>query len=111
VDGLQGHARRDGGVWRFVGHVDLEDFVFLDARFALAGFELSTGGGRAPDVFWEGYRLRGPPVESSYARVRDLFQAYFLVNWLWIKTERPRLLGRIGQIVQRAHEGCTDASG
>lgn len=105
VDGLQGHARRDGSAWRFVGHVDLEDVVFLDARFALAGFELGNGGGRAPETFWEGYRTLGPPLDPSYSRVRDLFQAYLLVNWLWIRAERPRLLQRIGLLVQRAADG------
>jgi hypothetical protein len=78
--------------------------VFLDARFALAAFELSNGGGRAPAAFWEGYRASGPTVDPSYSRVRGLLQLFLLVNWLWLEAERPRLLGRIAQLLPEATE-------
>jgi hypothetical protein len=97
VDGLQGHAEHGGDGWRFLGHVDLEDYVFLDARFALAGYELGAGG-RAPAAFWEGYRALAA-VDGSYEAARGVMQAFFLVNWLWLEGGRAGVVERIRRVV------------
>jgi aminoglycoside 6'-N-acetyltransferase len=87
MDGLQGVARRDPGGWRFVGHVDLEDFSFMDPRFPLAGYELGAEGVRGrkpiPASFYEGYRSR-LPIDPSFAEARDVFKLYYLLSWLYI---------------------------
>jgi hypothetical protein len=87
MDGLQGIARRDAGGWRFRGHVDLEDFAFMDARFPLAGCELGAEGVRGrrpvPAAFFEGYRSRFP-IDPSYPEARDVFKLYYLLSWLYI---------------------------
>jgi hypothetical protein len=81
-DGLQGHAVHDGTKWRFVGHLDLEDVSFTDARFPLAGYELGAAG-PVPTAFWEGYRAH-KAIDASYESVRDLFTLYYLLDWFWI---------------------------
>jgi hypothetical protein len=87
MDGLQGLARREAGGWRFQGHVDLEDFAFMDARFPLAGCELDAEGVRGrrpvPVPFFEGYRSRCA-IDPSYVDARDLFKLYYLLSWLYI---------------------------
>jgi hypothetical protein len=87
-DGLQGHALRDRTRWRFVGHLDLEDFSFTDARFPLAGYELGAAGS-VPPAFWEGYRAF-QATDASDESVRGLFTLYFLLDWFWIVFD-PRL--------------------
>lgn len=98
VDGLQGHAERDDAGWRYLGHVDLEDVVFLDARFALAGYELGVGG-PVPAAFWDSYRELAA-VDASYGTVRDVMTLYFLVNWLWIESGRSKIVGTIRQVIR-----------
>jgi hypothetical protein len=87
MDGLQGIARRDGGGWAFRGHVDLEDFSYMDSRFPLAGCELGAEGVRGrkpiPASFYEGYRSRSP-IDPSFAEARDVFKLYYLLSWLYI---------------------------
>ena len=97
VDGLQGHAEHGAGGWRFLGHVDLEDFVFVDARFALAGYELGAGGS-APAAFWEGYRAVAP-LDESYRAARGMMQLFFLVNWLWLDAGRPQVVEAIRRTI------------
>jgi hypothetical protein len=97
VDGLQGHAARSDAGWRYLGHVDLEDVVFLDARFALAGYELGAGG-PAPPAFWDAYR-EFAAVDQSYAEVSDVMTLYFLVSWLWIESGREQIVGAIRRVL------------
>jgi hypothetical protein len=87
VDGIQALAVRDAGGpgrgpdWVLSGHVDLEDFAFMDARLPLAGYELGYGDldrrRRVPPEFWAGYR-RHKEVDPTYEAVRDLFQLFYL---------------------------------
>jgi hypothetical protein len=93
VDGLQGHAEHRDGAWRFLGHVDLEDVVFLDARFALAGCELGAAG-PVPRSFWDGYSAFAP-VDPSYEAARPLLKLFYLVNWLWIDAGRAKVVETI----------------
>jgi Phosphotransferase enzyme family len=87
MDGLQGIARRGPRGWVYRGHVDLEDYSFMDARFPLAGFELAAEGIRGlkpvPQAFYAGYRSRCP-IEPSFPRARDVFKLYYLLSWLYI---------------------------
>ena len=92
VDGLQAVVRRGcGGGWTVTGHVDLEDFAFLDARMPLAGFELSLGLTRRrplPAPFWDGYRRRaGPgaaPAWEGWEEAWPVFRLFSLLQWSWI---------------------------
>ncbi len=90
MDGLQGIARREAKGWVFQGHVDLEDFSFMDPRFPLAGFELGAEGIRGhkpiPSSFYEGYRSRFP-IDPSFAEARNVFKLYYLLSWLYIPYE------------------------
>lgn len=97
VDGLQGHAVHSSVGWRFVGHVDLEDVVFLDARFALAGYELAHGGVAAAP-FWEAYTSH-TAVAPSYEADRAMLQLYLLIDWLWIEASRESLLAVIERTI------------
>jgi hypothetical protein len=99
VDGLQGHAVYGPAAWQFVGHVDLEDVVFLDARFALAGYELAHGG-IAPAPFWEAYKSH-VAAEASYEDARSIVQLYLLIDWLWIEESRESILATITRAVAR----------
>ena len=87
MDGLQGIARHQAHRWRFQGHVDLEDFSFMDARFPLAGFEIGAEGLRGlkpiPESFYDGYRSHFP-IDPSFAEARDVFKLYYLLSWLYI---------------------------
>jgi hypothetical protein len=88
TDGLQGHVASVDGRWRYAGHVDLEDYVFTDARFPLAGYELGAGG-PLPPAFWEGYRAF-TEVDPSYEAVRPLFGLYYLLSWFWLSYDPGR---------------------
>jgi hypothetical protein len=87
VDGIQALAVRDTRDgprqpgWVLTGHVDLEDFAFMDARLPLAGYELGYGDlehrRQVPPEFWAGYR-RHQEVDPTYAATRDLFQLFYL---------------------------------
>jgi hypothetical protein len=100
VDGLQGHAVHGLTGWRYLGHVDLEDVVFLDARFALAGYELAHGG-IAPAPFWEAYESL-VDADASYPAVRSVLQLYLLTDWLWIEESREQILATIAKAVARS---------
>lgn len=82
--GRAGRAGQVGAVaeWVLTGHVDLEDFAFMDARLPLAGYELDCEGlerrRSVPPEFWEGYR-RHREVDPSHADTRELFQLFFLI--------------------------------
>lgn len=83
VDGFQGMARHIDDEWHLTGLIDIEDHSFTDARFALAGHELSLSFEErdAPDAFWAGYQ-RFKPIPSSYLTLRNFHQLYYLLDWL-----------------------------
>jgi hypothetical protein len=90
IDGIQAVVDRDTGDtgdgtrWVLRGHVDLEDFAFIDARMALAGYELEYEGQerrrRVPPEFWAGYR-RHKQVDPTYEATRELFWFSTLLAW------------------------------
>jgi hypothetical protein len=76
-------AKYAGGCWTFTGIVDIEDYYYVDQRFALAGYELSlhSAGRTVPATFWAGYR-QFKPVPVSYTSLREMFFLYYLLSWL-----------------------------
>jgi hypothetical protein len=100
MDGLQAMVQSvtpdTGGGWTVTGHVDLEDFAFLDARLPLAGFQLSLGIRRRrplPDTFWDGYRSRAtvaPDFATAWQTAWPVFRLYYLLEWSWIAFDSRR---------------------
>lgn len=92
VDGIQALATTDSrdtwnsphSGWVLTGHVDLEDFAFMDARLPLAGYELHYEGPerrrQVPPEFWSGYRRYKEP-DPTYPVTRNLFQLFYLLAW------------------------------
>jgi hypothetical protein len=120
VDGLQVMVERasGGGGWALTGHLDLEDFAFLDARMPLAGFELSLGLTRRrplPAPFWDGYRRRaggGPDVAPAWEVAWPVFRLFYLLEWSWIPFDPRRHAGPAEQAAdverfERAITGLT----
>lgn len=85
VDGFQGMAHFDGNIWGLTGVVDIEDHSFTDQRFVLAGHELAFHFElrQTPESFWRGYD-QFVPVPDSYLSTRNLFQLFYLLDWLQI---------------------------
>lgn len=83
IDGLQALAIYADDQWQITGLVDIEDHCFADQRFVLAGHDLilRVGGRELPSAFWQAYQAV-KPVPDDYARIRPLFQLYYLLAWL-----------------------------
>jgi hypothetical protein len=92
TDGFQGVLKKAGG-WTLLGVIDIEDHQFTDQRFVLAGFELSRSfySLQIDPAFWRAYAAL-KPIDPSYARLKPLFQAYYLLVWTWVFRSRPSLL-------------------
>lgn len=85
TDGFQGIAKQTSdGVYEFMGVVDLEDHQFTDQRFVLAGYELLSELWMLKKVsqqFWDIYE-KHVQIETTYENFRNLFQLYYLLDWL-----------------------------
>lgn len=100
LDGLQAMAKLDQESWEFSGYIDIEDHKFTDQRFVLAGFEyaLELEGRTLTDSFWKAYEGI-KEVDSSYRRLKGLFQLYFALAYLpilfengWVESSNQKLV-------------------
>ena len=81
-DGLQGLFQQEALGWRFRGVIDLEDHMYTDSRFPLAGLDLAARlvGIALPAALREGYEsVRSWPTD--FARARPVYQVLFLCTW------------------------------
>lgn len=100
TDGFQGIAKQTNGVYEFMGVIDLEDHQFTDQRFVLAGYELLSELWMKKTVsqqFWDIYK-KYAQIEPTHGNFRNLFQLYYLLDWLpsyHKRTDDPEMGGYI----------------
>ena len=102
-DGLQGLVKHDGVAWRFCGAVDIEDHLYTDPRFALAGIDLQARlrGTPSPEALREGYQSNRP-WPPGYEDCRPVFQVLFLCTWTYVLGAEGRLPKLALELVREA---------
>jgi fructosamine-3-kinase len=90
ADGFQGVLTTAGGRWTLLGVVDIEDHLFCDPRFVLAGLELphALEARTVPDEFWENYKVLAH-LDPDAAGDKTIFQAYYLLTWIRVFRDQP----------------------
>ena len=84
TDGVQGIATMENNQWQLNGFIDLEDNMFTDQRFVLAGHEmiLEWSGKSILSEFWEQYQNH-IAIDETFQQTKSLFKLYYLISWTW----------------------------
>ncbi len=81
-DGLQAIATHGDGGWQLLGLIDVEDHLYTDPRFPLAGVDLQyrLRGSRLPSALRAAY-VQQRPWPDDFEAARPLYQLLFLCTW------------------------------
>mgnify|MGYP001587282076 CR=1 FL=1 len=84
TDGVQGIAMMENNQWQLNGFIDVEDNMFTDQRFVLAGHEMVLEWSNKVILpeFWEQYQNH-IAVDETFQKTKSLFKLYYLISWTW----------------------------